>query len=93
MRAVSAGIAPIGSGWRLMADPSISRKARNHAPERVAVQFADSISVLLARQAQGFLARGRAAGDAQVHDVPAQAHEFGTVTLPPRAERGDVVLG
>ena len=49
-RAVSAGIVPIGSGWRLMADPSVSREAGNHAPERVTVQFADSIWLMSASQ-------------------------------------------
>jgi hypothetical protein len=42
-RTVSAGIAPIGSGRRLMADLSCSLRAADHAPERVAVQFADGI--------------------------------------------------
>src|SRR3954451_7733105 len=42
-RAVSAGIVPIGSGRRLMADPSISREGEDHAPGRITVQFADSI--------------------------------------------------
>src|SRR3954449_13280936 len=43
-RAVSAGIVPIGSGRRLMADPSISREVEDHAPGCITVQFADSIS-------------------------------------------------
>src|SRR3954447_1750169 len=43
-RAVSAGIVPIGSGRRLMADPSISREGEDHAPGCITVQFADSIS-------------------------------------------------
>jgi hypothetical protein len=41
--AVLAGTVPIGSARRLMTDPPCSLRAADHAPERGAVQFADSI--------------------------------------------------